>query len=60
MDGPENNIEAILHGIKQNHRIKSVILIADNNATPRDLELLNKVRGPTRVILCGSSNGIST
>lgn len=58
-DGPENNIEAILHGIKQNPRIKSVILIADNNATPRDLELLNKVRVPIRVILCGSSNGVN-
>lgn len=56
-DGPENNIEAVLHGLGKNRRIKEVIMIADNWATPRDLELLSKVRVPVRLILCGTSGG---
>lgn len=58
-DIPENNIEAILEGLKNNPEIKEVIMIADNNATPRDLELLSKVKVPIRLILCGTQNGIN-
>ena len=58
-DGPENNIEAILHGINENPGVKEVILIADNWATPRDLSLLRKVEIPIHVILCGATSGIN-
>ena len=58
-DGPENNIEAILFGLKKNPSLKEVILIADNYATPRDLELLSKVKVPIHVILCGANTGIN-
>jgi hypothetical protein len=35
-------------------------MIADNWATPRDLELLNQVKVPIRLILCGTWAGINT
>jgi hypothetical protein len=58
-DRPENNIEAILTGIKASQYVDGVILIADNKATPRDLGMLSKVNKPIHVILCGSSRGIN-
>ncbi len=54
-DGPENNVEAVLYGLSKNPAITEVIMIADNWATPRDLELLRRVRKPIHVIVCGSS-----
>jgi len=59
-DIPENNIEAVIEGLKKNPHCKEVIMIADNNATPRDLILLNKVKVPIRLILCGAQMGINT
>ena len=59
-DGPENNIEAVIEGLKMNNKLKAVIMIADNYATPRDLELLNQVKVPIRLIVCGTYNGINT
>jgi hypothetical protein len=59
-DGPENNIEAVIEGLKMNNKLKAVIMIADNYATPRDLELLNQVKVPIRLIVCGAYNGINT
>lgn len=53
-DGPENNIEAVLEGLKQFPECKEVIMIADNWAVPRDLSILNRVKVPIRLILCGS------
>jgi hypothetical protein len=58
-DGPENNIEAIIAGLKSNPSAKGVILIADNWATPRDLNLLSEVKKPIHVILCGATKGIN-
>lgn len=55
-DGPENNIEALIEGLKRNPGCKEVIMIADNNATPRDLSLLSQVNVPIRLIVCGASN----
>lgn len=59
-DGPENNLEAVLEGLSSNPDIKEVIMIADNNATPRDLALLYKIKVPIRLILCGAQFGINT
>jgi hypothetical protein len=58
-DGPENNVEALLEGIRLAPQAGEVILIADNWATPRDLELLDKVKRPVRVILCGAYMGVN-
>lgn len=55
-DIQENNIEAVLTGIRKGTKIKEVVMIADNAATPRDLELLTQVRVPIRLILCGTHN----
>lgn len=52
-DGPENDIEALLKGIEKYPVHSEVILIADNNACVRDMELLEFVEQPVRVILCG-------
>ncbi len=52
-DTPENDIEAILAGIKACPECEEVILISDNNATPRDIELVPQITKPVRVILCG-------
>lgn len=58
-DRPENNIEAIIEGLKKNPNIKEVIMIADNYATPRDLELLKQVKVPIHLILCGTQKGFN-
>ena len=55
-DQPENNLEAILFGLQHNPNCKEVILIADNWATPRDMALLNKIKVPVHVILCGATS----
>lgn len=52
-DRPENNVEAVLEGLKKNPSIREVIMIADNFATPRDMELLKQVKVPIHLILCG-------
>lgn len=56
-DIPENNIEAVLTGIRRGQQIKEVIMIADNMATPRDLDLLSQIKVPIRLILCGTHTG---
>jgi len=52
-DGPENDIEAILSGMKKYPSHKDIILIADNYACVRDMELANLIGKPVRIILCG-------
>lgn len=52
-DTPENDIEAVLAGIKSCPECEEVILISDNDATPRDLELVPQITKPVHVILCG-------
>lgn len=58
-DEPENNVEAILFGIKQYPQFKELIMISDNWATPRDLVLLSEVNIPIRIVLCGTEKGIN-
>lgn len=59
-DLPENNVEAIIHGLKKDPSLSGVIMIADNWATPRDLKLLKKVNKPVHVIVCGARLGLNT
>lgn len=59
-DPEENDVEALLYGIKQVPQCSEVILIADNNSAVRDISLLPELASlkmPIRVILCGTSNG---
>jgi hypothetical protein len=51
-DGPENDIEALLYGIARCPTCSNVILIADNQVTPRDMILLSQVTKPVKVITC--------
>jgi hypothetical protein len=56
-DIPENDIEAIMEATSKYPEVDTVILIADNYATPRDLAIIKDVRVPVRVILCGNEHG---
>ncbi|MCF8427917.1 MAG: leucine-rich repeat domain-containing protein [Bacteroidia bacterium] len=56
-DRQENNVEAILESIKQFPDHQEIILIADNYACIRDIELATKINKPVRVIICGYIEG---
>lgn len=58
-DDEENNIEALLRGLKACPECEEVVMIADNYATPRDMELLEQVDRPVRVVLCGTEYGLN-
>jgi hypothetical protein len=56
-DGPENNLEALLYSQNLNNENPEggeLVMIADNWATPRDTSLMNKLKRPVRIILCGA------
>jgi hypothetical protein len=52
-DKPENDLEAVLAGLKACPSCGDVVLISDNRTTPRDLMLLERVGRPLHIILCG-------
>lgn len=53
-DIAENNLEAVLEGIKNCPECEAVIMIADNYAPVKDIELLDKIQKPVRIIVCGA------
>ncbi len=56
----ENDIEAILYGIKKFPNCEGVVLIADNFSRVRDFKLmpqLMRLGKPVRVIVCGIAKG---
>jgi hypothetical protein len=57
-DTPENVVEAILAGLKKVRKPDNIILIADNWAKVRDINLISRVKVPVRVILCGVFEGM--
>jgi hypothetical protein len=57
-DFPENDLEAVLFAINQVPNAEEYILIADNDAPPRDMALLDKINRPIRIVLCDTENGI--
>ncbi len=58
-DRPENDIEAVLEGMKACPDCEDIVLISDNYATPRDLDLLTQVKKPVHVIVCGATKTIN-
>ena len=56
-DAPENDIEALLAAIEKCPDAGEVVLIADNLAPIKDIELLSKIKIPVHVILCGTQGG---
>lgn len=55
----ENDVEAILNGLKQFHKSDRVVLIADNMESMRDYKYLNQIKKPVHIILCGAENRIN-
>jgi hypothetical protein len=58
-DTPENNIEALLEGLKKCTGNAELIMIADNYSDVKDIALLTKLNVPVRIILCGTDCGIN-
>lgn len=58
-DEPENNVEALLYGMKACPDCEEIVMICDNWASPRDVALLRQVNKPVRVILCGTEEGVN-
>jgi hypothetical protein len=55
----ENDIEALISAQKKMKPGSELILIADNYSPARDIELLEQVKYPVRVILCGVEDKIN-
>ena len=56
-DSPENDLEALLEGVKKMRGLDELVLIADNYSDVRDIELLTQLEVPVRVLLAGARNG---
>jgi hypothetical protein len=52
-DMEENDLEALQYAMKNYPQSRGYILIADNDAPPRDMSLLKTIKKPVHVILCG-------
>ena len=52
-DCPENNIEALIKLQSKNPEAKELVMVADNWAPIKDISLVNKIKKPVRIILCG-------
>ena len=57
-DTPENVCEAILRSIDKCPECSDIVLIADNWAGVRDIELVNKITRPVNIIVCGGVMGV--
>jgi len=56
-DAPENNLEALIKGIHEASPFKELVMIADNNAPVKDIQLLVDFKTPVHIIVCGSTAG---
>ncbi|MEI6311296.1 MAG: hypothetical protein WCP57_03450 [Bacteroidota bacterium] len=59
-DAAENDVEALLKGLKLCPECEDIVLIADNNSPIRDIDLAKEITKPIKIILCGSSLGVNT
>lgn len=57
-DIAENVVEAILNAQNEFPNSKEIILIADNYAGMRDYKLLDQIKVPVHVVLCGTQFGL--
>jgi hypothetical protein len=55
----ENDVEAIIDGLKQYPKANGVILVADNLEIMRDYKYIDKISVPVHVILCGANNRVN-
>lgn len=56
-DCAENNMEALIKGVKKAQPYKELVMIVDNNAPVKDISLLSQFNKPVHIILCGSYRG---
>lgn len=56
-DAPENDLEALIHAQSSFPKAKSLVLVCDNYATPRDMALISRLKLPVHVIVCGATEG---
>lgn len=54
-DNPENNIEAAIYAQDKCPDCTMMVMIADNFASVKDLELLEKVKIPVQIVVCGGN-----
>lgn len=57
-DSPENDLEALISAEAKFPDAKEIVLIADNWAAIKDLVLIDKIKKPVHIILCGVFNGL--
>lgn len=58
-DCPENNLEALINGTRMcKEPYREIIMIADNLAPVKDIELLPNFRQPVHIIVCGVTGEI--
>jgi hypothetical protein len=55
----ENDVEAIIEGIKYSPKTDAIILVADNKELMRDYKFIDKIKKPVHVILCGTTGWIN-
>jgi hypothetical protein len=55
-DLPENDIEALLAAEKSLNGAQSLLLIADNFSDAKDMKLLDQLRTPVNVLVCGNTS----
>lgn len=55
----ENDIEAIIEGVKYYPKSEGIILVADNMEIMRDYDYIKKIKTPVHVILCGTNGRIN-
>lgn len=58
-DLPENDIEALLAAQEACPQCTRLIWVADNYASPRDLDLYTKITKPVLIIICGADYRIN-
>jgi hypothetical protein len=58
-DRPENNMEAVLAGLKRHKSTNKIIMLADNWALPRDIKLIHQIKKPISYVMCGSKLGLN-
>lgn len=59
-DGPENNLEALLKATDKMKGFRELIMVADNNSSVKDIELLHQLKIPVRIIVCGSNDRVGS
>jgi hypothetical protein len=57
-DCAENNMEALIKGTQMAAPFKELVMIVDNNAPVKDIELLKKFNIPVHIILCGVNDWV--